>query len=362
MIARFNKVRDESMKKNLLLALLVMTLSLAITACSKKEEAKDNNTISIVDNDKALEAVNDSENESVVEPEEEEESSETQGNQELGSYADFAGSYSFASGVGAWATGIEIDESGAFTGDYHDSDMGDIGEDHLNGTCYISKFRGHFSELIKVDDFTYEATIDELEVLTPTGTESIDDEVLNIYTEPYGIEDYDVLVFYLPGKKVTELDDEFLSWTSLRYEPVYPSELIYKSIHNVKMGYGFECYDESATKNGTIKESLSVDDYSMLAGRYEGDNGSVMNISVFSDISDDGNIGNISWLEDENTKYQPEAKLMIDDRGGYTGQPEYTESYRIIVTDNTDGAIVLELCSENGFCYATFKMVEHYES
>jgi hypothetical protein len=50
----------------------------------------------------------------------------------------------FSSGAGAWSTGLTLNSSGYFSGDYSDSDMGDIAEDHPNGVCYVCNFDGLF--------------------------------------------------------------------------------------------------------------------------------------------------------------------------------------------------------------------------
>ena len=50
--------------------------------------------------------------------------------------------WEFSSGAGGWSAGLRIGEDGSFTGDFHDSEMGDMGEEYPNGTIYCCSFSG----------------------------------------------------------------------------------------------------------------------------------------------------------------------------------------------------------------------------
>jgi tetratricopeptide (TPR) repeat protein len=43
--------------------------------------------------------------------------------------------FQFCSGAGGWSTDFEIEKDGSFKGNYHDSDMGDTGENYENGNA-----------------------------------------------------------------------------------------------------------------------------------------------------------------------------------------------------------------------------------
>ncbi len=45
----------------------------------------------------------------------------------------------FCSGVGAWSTLMWIEPDGTFIGDFHDSDMGDIGEGYPDCMIYFCR-------------------------------------------------------------------------------------------------------------------------------------------------------------------------------------------------------------------------------
>lgn len=105
------------------------------------------------------------------------------------SYADVSDlTFCFSSGVGAWSTIMEIHEDGSFEGNFHDSDMGDSGEGYPNGTVYFCDFRGQFSEPVRVNEYTYSAEIQNMELERESGTSEIIDGIRYIYSGPYGFD------------------------------------------------------------------------------------------------------------------------------------------------------------------------------
>lgn len=90
-------------------------------------------------------------------------------------------SFSFSSGAGAWGTGMDIYADGSFSGGYHDSNMGETGEDHPYGTINISNFSGQFAQPVKVNEYTYSMRIRELSYDEEVGKEEIEDGVLYHY-------------------------------------------------------------------------------------------------------------------------------------------------------------------------------------
>ena len=53
--------------------------------------------------------------------------------------------WSFSSGAGAWSTELYIQTDGSFSGDFHDSDMGDCTDEYPYGTLYFCAFSGRMS-------------------------------------------------------------------------------------------------------------------------------------------------------------------------------------------------------------------------
>ncbi len=129
------------------------------------------------------------------------------------SFADVGGvEFYFSSGAGAWDTHLMIKSDGSFSGNYHDSNMGETGEGYPGGTRYYCDFEGSFTEPRKVDDYTYVFECKDLDYLTEAGSREIIDQILYIYSDAYGLDDPGEFYMYLPGKPLDELPEEFRSW------------------------------------------------------------------------------------------------------------------------------------------------------
>lgn len=120
--------------------------------------------------------------------------------------------FTFASGAGAWATILDIDEDGSFEGIYHDSDMGSTGEGYQYGTVYYCDFQGKFTKPEKVDEYTYKFQIEDISYANEVGTEEIIDQQLYVYTDAYGLENAKDFYMYLPGAPTAQFSEEILSW------------------------------------------------------------------------------------------------------------------------------------------------------
>ena len=118
----------------------------------------------------------------------------------------------FASGAGAWCTGLTLERDGSFAGAYHDSEMGDQGECYPNGSCYISTFSGRFGRIQQVDDHTWAMSLEELTVQETPGEEWIEDGIRYIAAEAYGLEEGTEYLLYSPETPTEGLDEEFLTW------------------------------------------------------------------------------------------------------------------------------------------------------
>ena len=145
----------------------------------------------------------------------------------------------FSSGVGGWGTSLTINADGTFVGKYTDSDMGITGSGYTNGTCYISTFSGKFTDVEKVDEYTYSMRLESIETEEVVGEEWIEDGVKYIGAEPYGLESGEEFYLYLPGTQVENLSEDFISWAmfDLYEEPI--ETMPGYGLYNVEMGYGF---------------------------------------------------------------------------------------------------------------------------
>lgn len=181
--------------------------------------------------------------------------------EETFSYADVSElEFCFSSGAGAWATFLQINEDGSFEGNYHDSDMGTTGDDYPNGTVYVCDFSGQFSEPEKVNEYTYSAEIESIRLEETPGNIKITDGVQYVYSEPYGLDDAQRILFYLKGAPLAELPEEFLSWVNYYdLNDTEDTELPFVGIYNEAAEEGFSSYD-AKEENGIDAELEEIEE------------------------------------------------------------------------------------------------------
>lgn len=178
------------------------------------------------------------------------------------SYADVAGmEFYFSSGAGGWATYMTIDEDGSFSGNYHDSDMGDNGEQYPNGTLYYCDFEGEFGELTRVDAYTYRTTLKRIDFANTPETEEYKDGIRYVYATAYGLDDAEDLYFYLPGKPVSELPEEFAGWVRMAEDTAEDGKITIYGLYNENAACGFGGYpahEDAQGSDGTEKSDADV--------------------------------------------------------------------------------------------------------
>ena len=163
------------------------------------------------------------------------------------SFEDFVDlEWSFSSGVGGWGTTMRIAADGTFTGDFHDSEMGEVGDDYPQGTLYGCAFHGRLTMGEKAGEYAWRVHVDEVALDEGQVSEAIEDGIRFVTTDPYGIKAGSDLLLYLPGTPLDALPEGFLFWAHLLGDDL-PAELPY---------YGL--YDE-AEDTGFIGESLAED-------------------------------------------------------------------------------------------------------
>ncbi len=149
---------------------------------------------------------------------------------------------SFSSGAGAWSTWLMLNSDGTFSGSFHDSDMGDSGEDYPNGTVYYCNFSGVFENVVQEDLFSYSMKMTKLNCEdSREGEAFIEDGVRYVHSYPYGMEGGEEFILYRPEKAVEGLNEDFLSWWPERYNwgEELPWTLERFGLYNVNTGEGF---------------------------------------------------------------------------------------------------------------------------
>ena len=117
----------------------------------------------------------------------------------------------FASGAGGWATHLTLHADGSFEGEFYDSELGESGEG-FRSTRYTCIFSGQFTNIRKVNDYTYSMIPDHMATQVPSGTEWIEGDTRYVASDPYGIQAGEPVLLYTPDAPVEELPQEFLDW------------------------------------------------------------------------------------------------------------------------------------------------------
>ncbi len=144
--------------------------------------------------------------------------------------------FSYSSGAGGWYTLLTLKPDGTFTGSYHDSEMGSIGEEYPNGTVYISEFEGSFADIKKINEYSYSIALENLNTAKKEGEQWIEDGVLYISSLPGGLEGRN-FVFYTPDTPIEEVSDEFLIWKQTPQNNT--TKLSVYGMYNQSSGAGF---------------------------------------------------------------------------------------------------------------------------
>lgn len=101
------------------------------------------------------------------------------------------------------ATGsvFNLNPDGTFTCDWIFWDWGDWTDEYPEGTCQISKFRGKFSDLVKIDEYTYKLILDYSEQWDQIGREYVENNKRYIVYDWDRFEGIEEVYIYLPGTK-----------------------------------------------------------------------------------------------------------------------------------------------------------------
>lgn len=155
--------------------------------------------------------------------------------------------WSFNSGAGGWSTDMRIGSDGSFTGEYHDSEMGESTEDYPDGILYFCSFSGRMSVAEQVDSNTWKIKVDKLE--EDPGMEEIRDGIRYVPAHVYGLSEGNEMLLYRPGTPVSVLSEDMQFWAHVIDQENPPTELEDWFMCNEKNGSGFVGYPAAAVAN-----------------------------------------------------------------------------------------------------------------
>jgi len=168
--------------------------------------------------------------------------------------------FEFSSGVGAWNTELIMGENGSFSGNYHDSEMGETGDDYPDGTVYGCTFHGQFSDPQQVDEHTWTVKV-SLEPDEGQVPEAIENGIRYVTAAPYGLEKAETVTVWSPGTPVEGLPEAFMFWSHLQEIDPDAKELPYFAIWSEADEAGFISGFVSGAKDEAAVEYLPVYSY-----------------------------------------------------------------------------------------------------
>ena len=207
--------------------------------------------------------------------------------------------YTFSSGAGGWATILTINEDGTFAGEYHDSDMGNTGSNYPNGTVQICEFSGKFSTPLKIDSYTYFTRLESIELKNEPGTEYYEEGTRFINSEPYGFDNANGFLIYMPGAPIASLPEGFLSWSGLdtRIRTTTPSG--YYGLYNVGGQEGFTALEDNTIWNQSYAYTYGTSRSVLLPSYY-----SVSHLTFWPDSDGAATIIlTFNWETDDQTQF-----------------------------------------------------------
>ena len=161
------------------------------------------------------------------------------------SFSQLPDSFTFSSGVGAWATTLYLNDDGTFTGYYHDWDASGK---YDCPTYYICEFSGKFSEPVQQSEYIYSTALEYLSIDSDgeIGDEYMVDGTFYVISSPYGMEDADEFLIYLPGTSLSDIDEGFLGWNYISAEIRTTMPAGVYGLYNVSGDRAFIGVDESS--------------------------------------------------------------------------------------------------------------------
>lgn len=176
--------------------------------------------------------------------------------------------WSFSSGVGAWSTDLRILPDGTFSGEFHDSEMGDSAEAYPNGTVYICSFMGKLGAAEQLSENTWKIRVESLKTDGTPGEERIEEDIRFVTSEPYGLSTGDEMVLYLPGTPLDTLTEDMLFWAHTWWNPEWDMDTLENwFLYSEKNSSGFVGYpaaEESTLANPW--EEISADQLMEVSG------------------------------------------------------------------------------------------------
>ena len=147
--------------------------------------------------------------------------------------------WSFCSGAGGWSTDMRFLPDGSFSGEYHDSEMGESTDAYPGGTIYCCSFTGQMRVAEQVSETVWNVTVETLKTDSSQEEEAVDDGIRYVKAEPYGLSAGDRMTLYAPGTPLDAFTEDMLLWAHLMDPENRPDTLQDWFLYSEKNDSGF---------------------------------------------------------------------------------------------------------------------------
>ena len=172
----------------------------------------------------------------------------------------------FSSGVGAWSTELRIRPDGTFSGEYHDSEMGETGEGFPEGTIYGCTFTGRLSVAGQADETTWKIRVDSLSLDEGQVPEAVEDGVRYVTSDPYGLSAGDEMLLYRPGTPISLLSEDQLFWAHVLEQETPPEALETWLLTSQRNESGFVGFPAWETTLANPWQDLTAEELTAVSG------------------------------------------------------------------------------------------------
>ena len=247
--------------------------------------------------------------------------------------------FEFYSGAGGWSTELTVGENGTFTGNFHDSEMGETDENYPDGTLYGCSFHGQFSDPEPVDEnaWTVKLTVEQDKGQVP---EAIEDGIRYVTAAPYGLEKAQTVTVFLPGTPVDCLPEDFMIWSHLQETTPDAKVIPYYAIWNEADEAGFIAGGWDVVGSASAEPAVVT----ALASEINPDRLASVAFDAKINSCADG-VFSITVLVPE--RYDPEEIKALK-----AGDSIFTEGREVKIRSitNQDGYIILNADTEDEVC------------
>jgi tetratricopeptide (TPR) repeat protein len=138
-----------------------------------------------------------------------------------------------------WGSWIELNDDGTFKGEYQYYDFSGVRAYEVH---QVSNYTGRFTNVKKVDEFTYSVEVADLSYEREVGTSESETDAYGLriteYVEARGLANAGTIYIYLKGADLSSLSPDFLKY--IEYDPAAGVLPCYGIYNPNDEGYGFE--------------------------------------------------------------------------------------------------------------------------